>query len=200
MNGIGITDKSDEIQIIPKPDFAALLKVISDIRNKENILQFDRASYRTSDASSFKCHRVSQFGRALDRNANGSLVDMDSSDLDLTGTIRLESVPQRAHSMNISFKDFETLDHDGLGSKLDKLNVEWREDVNSKRHAPRFGQYFSIKLLRISCNLLIIDSSLEWWVLSSMKIVMKLQKYSHNALNLDTHEDWWESTYDSNAL
>ena len=130
MNDAEITDKSIEILIIRKPDFAGLLRVSSDIRNKENTPKFDRALWRISDASSL------EFGRDLVCDTNESLVDIDLSHLDFTGTIHLESVPQSARSMNLSFNDFETLDHDGLGSKLDrlKLEIDLRSDKSNLFH------------------------------------------------------------------
>lgn len=40
---VGITDKASGIQIIEKPMFAALLEMVADVSNVENIPWFDQA-------------------------------------------------------------------------------------------------------------------------------------------------------------
>ena len=157
---IGISATSNCIQIIRKPDFAALLEMISDIINMQDIPWFDSASYCISNPFSTECRSVCHFGNGLQCDVQGLLIGIDLCCLKLTGTVHLESMPQSVRSLDLSFNDLETLDLDGLaGKSLDRLNVEMNRQcrLHSKLGDPRFGHNLPIKVLRISSNLLIID-------------------------------------------
>ena len=160
LKSIGISATSNSIQIIRKPDVAALLEMISETRNSQNIPWFDRASYCIVNPFSTECRSVCQLGSGLHCDSEAHLIGIDLCHLDLGGTVHLESLPQTVRSLDISFNDFETLDLDGLaGKSLDRLNVEMnrRCRLHSKLGDPRFGHNLPIKVLRISSNLLIID-------------------------------------------
>lgn len=158
VSDIGIRTTSNSIQIIQKPDFAALLEMISDIRNKENIPWFDRAGLCVSDPSSIsssECRNVSRFGKRLDCDDRGRLIGIDISFLNLTGRIHLESLPESVRSLDISFNALNTGNLQGLRDKsLEKLNVEHnrRYHINTEFWDPRLGNHFPVNVLQISSN------------------------------------------------
>lgn len=73
---IGITVEANVIQIIEKPVFVALLEMVADIDNIENIPWFNQAMECLSDPSNKQS-----------KNEYGYLIGIDLSHLDLTGTV-----------------------------------------------------------------------------------------------------------------
>ena len=118
---IGMYGTLNDIQIIPKPDFAALLEMVSGISNIQNIPWLINAMQSLSDQNVSKF----LFGRGLEYDENGNLIGIDLSHLNLTGSIHLESLPSTVRSLDLSFNDLDFLHFDGLrGKSLEKLNVE----------------------------------------------------------------------------
>ena len=125
---VGINGKSNQIQVILKPDYVALLEMVMDIDNKENIPWFECAVQWLSDSSANHSQTVSQFGKGftgLQYDSRGFLFEVDLSHLNLSGTINLKVLPQSVLSLDLSFNDLESFDSDGLrGKSLKRLNVE----------------------------------------------------------------------------
>ena len=159
---IGMNETSNDIQIIRKPDFVALLEMTSDIDNKESIPWFDRAMQCVFSPLTNQCINTSDLGRGLHCDDNGILIAVALSHLNLTGTINLESLPQSVRSLDLSFNDLMTLDLDGLrGKSVVILNVEnnRRCHINTECFsAERFQlnlekeRIWTISELRVSSN------------------------------------------------
>ena len=121
---IGLGYKSNDIQIIKKPDFAALLEMVFDLGNIQNIPWFSQAIRYISNASLTDFHSVSYSPKGLEYDGNGNLIGIDLSHLNLTGTIHLESLPPTIRSLNVKFNDLDSLNLQILHSKsLTILNV-----------------------------------------------------------------------------
>ena len=125
IHDIGITEEANEIQIIKKPDFAALLEMVADIDNIENIPWFNQKVQCLSDPSAKHCYRTSEVERGLHYDVSGNLIGIDLSHLELTGTFHLNAVPQSVKSLDLSFNNLLKLTFGGLKHKsLERLNVE----------------------------------------------------------------------------
>ena len=83
----------NDIEIIPKPDFAALLEMVSDISNIQNIPWLILAMQCLSYPSSKRCRSVFNFSRGLHCDTDGHLIGVDLSHLNLTGNVHLKSLP-----------------------------------------------------------------------------------------------------------
>ena len=154
---IGMKEESNDIQIIPKPIFAALLEMISDISNIQEITWFMHAcTLHAMHSVSAKDSRVlCECARGLHCDDNGVLIGIDLSHLNLTGTIYLESLPQTVRSLDLSYNDLNNLNLDGLrGKSVEKLNVEnnARCHINTECFCIRFGFTTCIRELQISSN------------------------------------------------
>ena len=125
IHDIGITEQMNGIQIIQKPVFAALLEMVVDIDNIQNIPWFNQKIQCLSDSSAKECQRTSEFERGLHYDVSGDLVGIDLSHLNLTGTIHLKLLPQSVKSLDLSFNNLLMLKFGGLEHKsLERLNVE----------------------------------------------------------------------------
>ena len=125
IHDIGITEEANEIQIIQKPEFAALLEMVADIDNNRNIPWFNQKVQCLSDPSAKHCYRTFEFERGLHYDVSGDLIGIDLSHLDLTGTFHLKSLPQSVKSLDLSFNNLLMLKFGGLEHKsLKRLNVE----------------------------------------------------------------------------
>ena len=125
---IGMTNTMNDIQVIHKPDFAALLEMISDIDNIQNIpwlLHAMDCVNHPLENDWLNGINGSDFGESLVFDENGTVTAVDLSQLNLTGTIHLESLPQSIRSLDLSFNDLDTLNLNGIrGKSLEKLNLE----------------------------------------------------------------------------
>ena len=124
---IGMNETHHDITIIRKPDYVALLEMVIDIDNVEDIPWLNEIMDILSqpDVSANRCHHLSQLGHALKCDHNGHLIELDLSHLNLSGSIHLEMMPQTVLSLDLSFNDFDSLDLNELrGTSLEKLNVE----------------------------------------------------------------------------
>ena len=124
---IGMDSMLNDIQIIQKPDFAALLEMVVSVNNIQNIPWLVGAMKCLSAASAnqYQCRNLSKLGKGLDCDTNNTLIGVDLSHLNLTGMIHLESLPPTVRSLDLSFNDLETANLDGLrGKSLKRLNVE----------------------------------------------------------------------------
>ena len=121
---IGLGHKSGDIQIIKKPDFAALLEMVFNLRNIQNIPWFSQAISYFSECSLTDFRSVSHLARGLEYDRHGNLIAIDLSHLNLSGTIHLESLPQTVRSVDLSCNDLDNLNLNGLRDKaLGILNV-----------------------------------------------------------------------------
>ena len=154
LDDIEVDAESIDIQIIPKPDFAALLEMVSDIRNKQNIPWFHQAMHCLSDPSTSKYRTLSYFAR-LTCNDNGEVIEVDLSHLNLTGTIHLQSLPQNVRSLDLSFNDLDSPNLNGLrGKSLQRLNVEHNErcSLNMTIFDHETFRSLSLRVLQMSSN------------------------------------------------
>ena len=152
---IGIDTESNDIQIIKKPRCAALLEMISDIRNIENVPWLNDALCCISEHSKTRYCSISRIGKGLGCDDSGHLIAIDLSHLNLTGTIHLEPLPQSVRSLDISFNDLESFDLDGLrGKSVEKLNVEQNGKchINTECFYPESVHNLPFKELQISSN------------------------------------------------
>ena len=155
VNEIGISTESNEIQIIKKPDCAALLEMISNLGNIRNIPWLHEAINCISNPKAIGYGTLSHFGGGLDYDENVHLIGINLSHLNLTGTIDLESLPHTVRSLDLSFNDLDSLHLDGLrGKSVEKLNVEnnGRYHIDTERFRTIFGRDLPIRELRISSN------------------------------------------------
>ena len=128
---IGMKAEENDIKIIQKPVFVALLEMVSDIKNKEKIPWFDRAMQCLSDPSANRCQNISQWSCGLDCDDSGNLIGVDLSHLNLSGCIYLKSLPQTVLSLDLSYNDLDTLNLTALsGKSVERLNVE----INDRCH------------------------------------------------------------------
>ena len=153
LGSIGMHCELNEIQVIGKSDFVALLETIDDIDNKENIPWFNQAMSCLSDLSTTQCRTLSSFGRRINYDDAGKLNGIDLSHLNLTGRIHLESLPLTVRSLDLSFNDLYTDNLKGLRRKsLERLNVEHNQrcHINTALWSPQFGYDFPAQILQIS--------------------------------------------------
>ena len=153
----GISKEMNDIQIIQKPDIAALLEMISDISNADNIPWFDQAMHRISDMSSNRWRSVCDLDDRLHCDANGHLIVIDLSHLNLSGTVHLQSLPQSVKTVDLSSNDLLTLNFADLrGKSLERLNVEHnhRFQVNTDRNVqvPESEEHRLWRTLQLSSN------------------------------------------------
>ena len=155
ISDIGMNSTFNDIQIIQKPIFVALLEMVSHVMNVRNIPWIQSAWDCLSDSSANHCQNVSEFGRGLHCDDNGNLIAVDLSHLNLSGIIHLESLPQTVRSLDLSFNDFSTLNLSALtGKSVEILNVEHnaRCHINTEYFSPDSEQIVSIKELQLSSN------------------------------------------------
>ena len=120
VTAIGMNNTFNDIQIICKPDFAALLEMIVEVDNIMNIPWFMHAVDCLANPS-----ENTFYGDGLDFDVNGNLIGIDLSHLNLTGNIHLESLPQSVLSLDLGFNDLRRINLEGLrGKSLRKLNLE----------------------------------------------------------------------------
>ena len=175
LKDIGMHEESNDIRIIDKPDFVALLEMVHDISNKESIPWFSCASLCLSDASADHCQNVSQFGRGLECDDNGVLIAINLSHLNLTGTLHLESLPQSVRSLDLSFNDLESVNVEGLlncnllirGKSLQRLNVEHNDrcSLNMSIFDHETPRSLSLRVIQMSSNQIApytMDSIANW--------------------------------------
>lgn len=151
---IGMDAEFQDIQIIEKPVCAALLEMVFDINNKENIPWFECATECLSDPSANHCKNVI-LGKGLDFDGDKKLIGVDLSHLELTGTIHLESLPQNVLSLDLSFNDLNKFKLSALnGKSVEKLNVKHNDrcHVNTECFATESGHISGIKELKLSSN------------------------------------------------
>ena len=122
---IGMTERLNDIQIIQKPIFAALLEMVHGVTNKQNIPWFNQAMDFLSDPSANDYQSPLPIERGLICDENGNLIGIDLSHLNLIGTIHLEALPQTVRSLDLSFNDLDSLNLNELRDKsVERLNVE----------------------------------------------------------------------------
>ena len=125
---IGMNEALHDIEIILKPDFVAILEMVMNVNNRQQIPWLVGIMSCLSDVSANQqnqCQNLSKFGKGLYCDNNGNLIGMDLSHLNLTGKIHLESLPPTVRSLDLSFNDLETLNLEGLrGKSMERLNVE----------------------------------------------------------------------------
>ena len=120
----GFCAESNAIQIIKKPDFVALLEMVSDLGNNRNIPWLGFALHFISNPSVIPHHGGSPFAEQLHHDDHGNLIGVDLSNLNLIGNIHLESLPQTVRSLDLSFNDLNSLNLDELrGKSVERLNV-----------------------------------------------------------------------------
>ena len=128
INDIGMNQEMNDIAIIGRPDYVALLEMVVDIDNIENIPWFEAAAECLSDSSANDCQTVCKFENRLDSvhcDQDNKLIGVNLSHLNLSGTIHLESLPQTVRSLDLSYNDINKMNLDGLrGKSLEKLNIE----------------------------------------------------------------------------
>ena len=145
---IGMTETLNNIQIIRKPEYVALLEMVTDTNNIGNIPWFERAIRCLFDPSAIHCRTISQFGNGLKCDHNGHLIEVDLSHLNLSGPIHLESLPQTVRSLDLSFNDLNPLHFNELrGKSLEKLNVE-----HNRRCHIKTTWHLPIRELQVSTN------------------------------------------------
>ena len=164
--------------IIRKPDFAALLEMVTDVQNVQMIPWLIGAMCCLSDASANQCQNVSKLGKGLHCDNNGNLIGIDLSHLNLTGNIHLESLPQSVRSLDLSFNDLDHLNLDGLrGKSLERLNVEHNKRChinteclcnyrhsNTTEESGHNSNHLAIRDLQLSSNQIfpwILDSAVK---------------------------------------
>ena len=124
---IGMNGKCNDIQIMQKPDFVALLEMVCDLKNTVNIPWFNQAMQCLSDfqANQSLRQKIGKLGNGLKFDDSGHLIGVDLSHLNLTGFIHLELLPQSVRTLDLSFNDLDTLNLNGLrGKSVERLNVE----------------------------------------------------------------------------
>ena len=104
LDDIGMDLQFNDIVPIQKPLFVSLLEMVHDVKNKDNIPWHAQAieSLDESSEKQFHFQSVSEFGKGLDFDANGDLLGVDLSHLNLTGTLHLNSSPQTVRSLDLS--------------------------------------------------------------------------------------------------
>ena len=160
VTAVGMNEILNDIQIIRKPDCVSLLEMVDGVINKEQIPWFNQATECLSDPSSNRCQNVCRFGHGLECDDSGNLIGIDLSHLNLTGSIRLESLPSSVEALDLSFNDLNTLDLDALrGKSLEKLNVEQngRCRMNTKCFYNDSGPSLPLRELQVS-----IYQTLPW--------------------------------------
>ena len=151
----GISAESNAIQIIKKPDFVALLEMVSDLGNNRNIPWLDYAVYLISNPSVIPRRTALPFTKHLHYDDHGNLIGIDLSNLNLIGDIHLESLPPTVRSLDLSFNDLNPLNLDGLrGKSVEILNVQnnRRCIIDTKYFRSGSERSATIKQLEISSN------------------------------------------------
>ena len=157
LDDIGMDLQFNDIVLIQKPLFVSLLEMVHDIENKDNIpwhAQAIECLYESS-AKQYHFQSVSEFEKGLDFDANGDLIGLDLSHLNLTGTLHLNSLPQTVRSLDLSFNDLDILNLDELrGKSLETLNMEHniRCHINTEFFPPKREQGVSFNVLQLSSN------------------------------------------------
>ena len=152
---IGITEESNDIQIIQKPMFVALLEMVADVGNIENIPWFNQANQCLSDPSANDCGAAFAIQQRLHYDVDGNLIVIDLSHLNLTGTIHLESLPQTVKTLDLSFNDLITPKFPrSRGKSLEKLNIERNNQIQlDTKYVKRiFSRNGSSRTLQLSSN------------------------------------------------
>ena len=152
---IGMTETLNNIQIIRKPEYVALLEMVTETNNIANIPWFENAVRCLFDPSAIHCRTISQSQNGLKCDHHGHLIEVDFSHLNLSGPIHLESLPQTVRSLDLSFNDLDNLNLDALrGKSVEKLNVEYngRLHVNTESFNPELEHLSSILELQLSSN------------------------------------------------
>ena len=146
---IGLNEEWNDIQIVRKPDFVAMLEVVSGISNLEQIPWIQQATDCLFDFSSIRCQNGFDFGR------------VDLSHLDLMGYINIESLPQSVRTLDLSFNDLDNFNLNGLCSKsVERLNIEHnrRWHVNTNIFESESPRSLSLRALQVSSDQIFVDS------------------------------------------
>ena len=176
----GISAKSNAIQIIKKPDFVALLEMVSDLGNNRNIPWLTYALHFISNPSVIPRHTAPLFMRHLHYNGNGNLIGVELSNLDLIGNIHLESLPQTVRSLDLSFNDLNPLNLDALrGKSVERLSVKHNRRciIDTKYFRSQSERTSTIKELEISSNQ--IFHQIRAFKLKDMRIKQWLNRRHH---------------------
>ena len=151
----GISAQSNAIQIIKKPDYVALLEMVSEIKNIGNIPWFNQAMECLSDPSANHCDTILKSEHVFRYDPDGNLIKIDVSNLKLIGTIRMLSLPQSVRVLDLSFNDLYALNLDELkGKTLKRLNVHHNDRIHISTECfyEKPGYNLPIRVLRLSSN------------------------------------------------
>ena len=158
---IGLNEEWNEIQVVRKPDFVAMLEVVSGISNSEQIPWIEQATDCLFDFSSIHCQNEFESGTGLHWDDRGKLFRVDLSHLNLTGSIGVESLPQSVKTLDLSFNDLDNLNLNGLRSKsVERLNIEHnrRCHVNTNVFESESARTLSLRELQVSSDQIFVDS------------------------------------------
>ena len=151
----GLCAESNAIQIIKKPDFVALLEMVSDLGNNRNIPWLSHALHIISNPSVIPRRSGSLFTKHLHYDDNGNLIGVDLSNLNLIGDIHLESLPKTVRSLDLSFNDLNSLNLNELRRKsVERINIEknMRCIIDAKYFRTESERSSTIKELQLSSN------------------------------------------------
>ena len=202
LSDIGMNSAVNNILLIQKPKFVALLEMVHGISNFWNIPWHNEAMQCLSESSANQCpfEKVSQFGAGLECDAEGDLIEVDLSHLNLTGTIHLGSLPQKVRSLDLSFNDLDCLNIEELrGKSLERLNVEnnIRCHINTEYFSGKSRNNLILKELQLSSN------QIFPWISSFGEKMLKIKRWlllqsTLNELILDgmSMRTWSELTGD----
>ena len=184
LSDIGMDFAVNNIFLIQKPKFVALLEMVHGIRNFWNIPWHNEAMQCLSESSANQCRfqKVSQFGAGLECDEKGDLIGVDLSHLNLTGSIHLESLPQTVRSLDLSFNDLDSLNLKELrGKSLERLNVEnnIRCHIGTECFGGKSGNNLILKEVQLSSN------QIFPWISSFGEKMLKIKRWLslQNTLN-----------------
>ena len=167
-----MNERFNDVQIIQKPVFVALLEMVSGLGNRENIQWFNHSMRCLSDTSANECQTLTRFGQVL----NGNLIEMDLSHLNLTGAVHLASLPQTVLSLDLSFNDLGTLNLTALsGKSVEILNVEQNERcyINTECFNLESEHKLSIKVLQL------LSYQIFPWITDSKRKAIRIRNWLH---------------------
>ena len=151
-----MNEELNEIQIIQKPVFVALLEMVADVNDSQNIPWFSRIDQYLSDPAAWHCRASFDIeGNGLHYDDDGNLIGINLSHLNLTGTIRLESLPQSVRTLDLSFNNLLTLRFPKSTRKsLETLNIEQNEHIqlDTKCLSRIFARNGTSRTLQLSSN------------------------------------------------
>ena len=175
---IGMNARLNDVQIIQKPVFVALLEMVSGLGNRENIQWFNYSTRCLSDTSANQCQNLTKFGQVL----NGNLIEIDLSHLNLTESLHLASLPQTVRSLDLSFNDLDFLNFDALRDKsVEILNVEQNErcHINTECFNLESEHKLSIKVLQLS------SYQIFPWIADPQEKAIRIRNWLHQTQCLE---------------